>query len=95
MKQGDLNRKQYDRIRKMDHKQMQDYFKGVYDSGYEAGIKAATEDKEAPELIGLDEELQGIRGIGGAKARAICEVVRNFLERRTSNKESVTGTGGM
>lgn len=84
MKQGDLNRKQYDRIRKMDHKQMQDYFKGVYDSGYEAGVKATTEEREVPELIGLDEELQSIRGIGGAKARAICDVVKNFLERKTA-----------
>ena len=32
------------------------------------------------ELIGLEEKLQEIRGIGGAKARAICEAVKDFLK---------------
>lgn len=91
MKQGDLNRKQYDRIRKMDHKQMQDYIKGVYSAGYEAGVKAASENREVPELIGLEEMLQGIRGIGGAKARSICEVVKDFLERKEAG-ENETGS---
>lgn len=88
MKQITLNRKKYNQIRKMDHQQMQEYFKSVYDSGYAAGVKAASEEREIPELIGLDEELQAIRGIGCAKARLICEKVKDFLEKRSSKDES-------
>lgn len=88
MKRGDFNRKQYDRVRKMDHGQMQEYFKGVFASGYEAGVKAASEKREAPELIGLEEELLSIRGIGSAKARSICDKVKEFLERKAGRDES-------
>jgi len=87
MKQGTLNRKQYDRIRKMDHKQMQDYFNEVRQSGFEAGVKAVSENQKTPELIGLEERLLEIRGIGGAKARSICEVVKTFLDRKESGAD--------
>ncbi len=36
-----LNRKQYDRIRKMDHCQMTLWAESLYKSGYEDGQKAA------------------------------------------------------
>lgn len=36
-----LNRKQYDRIRKMDHCQMTLYVESIYKSGYADGQKAA------------------------------------------------------
>lgn len=88
MKQGTLNRKQYDKIRKMDHNQMQEYFKGIFVSGYEAGVKAASEKREVPELVGLEDELLSIRGIGSAKARSICDKVREFLERKAGNDET-------
>ena len=88
MKQGMLNRKQYDKIRKMDHGQMQDYFGGVYALGYEAGVKAASEKREVPELVGLEDELLSIRGIGSAKARLICEKIREFLERKAGHDET-------
>ncbi len=80
MKRGDFNRKLYDRVRKMDHRQMQEFFKQVFDSGYADGVKDASEKRQVPELIGLEEKLQEIRGIGGAKARAICEAVKDFLK---------------
>ena len=80
MKRGDFNRKQYERVRKMDHCQMQEFFGQVFDSGYAAGVKAASEDRQVPELIGLEEKLQEIRGIGGAKARAIAEKVEMFMK---------------
>lgn len=95
MKRGDFNRKQYDRVRKMDHRQMQDFFNQVYDSGYADGEKEAQEERQVPELIGLEEKLQEIRGIGGAKARAICEAVKDFLKRKVSgadeNSSAVSG----
>lgn len=88
MKQRTLNRKQYEKIRKMDHSQMQDYFKGVFLSGYEAGVKASSEKREVPELIGLEDDLLSIRGIGSAKARFICDIVKEFLERKAGNDEA-------
>lgn len=84
MKQGTLNRKQYEKVRKMDHGQMQEFFTGIYKTGYEAGVKAASGRMEVPELIGLEEELTGIRGIGGAKARAVYDTVKGFLERKAA-----------
>lgn len=88
MKQGTLNRKQYDKIRKMDHCQMQEYFRVIFTSGYEAGVKAASEKREVPELVGLEDELLSIRGIGSAKARSICDKVKDFLERKAGNNEA-------
>lgn len=39
MKKYELNRKQYDRIRKMDHNDMKEYLNAVYENGYRAGEK--------------------------------------------------------
>ncbi len=79
MKREDFNRKMYDRVRKMDRCQMQVFFNQVFDSGYAAGVKDMSEEMQVPELIGLEEKLQEIRGIGGAKARAISETVKKFF----------------
>lgn len=87
MKRGEFNRKLYDRVRKMDHRQMQEFFNQVFDSGYAAGEKEAAEENQVPELIGLEEKLQEIRGIGGAKARAISETVKEFLERKGADAD--------
>ncbi len=86
MKQGKLNRKQYERIRKMDHGQMQEYFRTVYQAGKDAGIAEAIESRETPELIGLEEKLLDVRGIGAAKARYICDIVREHLESAPAEK---------
>ncbi len=94
MKQGILNRKKYEQIRKFDHTQMQEYFRGVFASGYEAGVKAASEKREVPELVGLEDELLSIRGIGSAKARSICDQVRDFLERKAKDDEAGTEISG-
>ncbi len=44
--------------------------------------------KEVTELVGLEDELLSIRGIGSAKARLICEKVREFLERKAGHDET-------
>ena len=46
LKQGDkmknrINRKQYEKIRKMDHQQMSAYFNDVYNEGFVEGIARA------------------------------------------------------
>ena len=77
-----INRKKYLDIKKYDHGQMKEYLTEVFSSGYEEGVKAASGEREVPELIGLEDELLSIRGIGSAKARSICEKVKEFLERK-------------
>lgn len=84
MKKFELNRKQYQSVRKMDHNEMKDYLNAVYENGYRAGEKSASGKAELPDLDGLEEEMQKIRGIGGAKARAVCESVKDFLERKVA-----------
>lgn len=95
----EFNRKQYDRVRKMDHHQMTMFFNEVYDSGYEKGVqdgekKAVTNIPEQtpalPDMTGLDEFLQNIKGVGGAKARVVAEAVVVFLERKAAENEAST-----
>lgn len=43
MKKYELNRKQYDRIRKMDHNDMKEYLNAVYENGYRSGERAVSE----------------------------------------------------
>ena len=58
MKKYELNRKQYDRIRKMDHNDMKEYLNAVYENGYSAGERAVSEKAaEVPDLAGLEEEM--------------------------------------
>lgn len=88
MKKYELNRKQYDRIRKMDHNDMKEYLNAIYENGYRSGERAVSEKAaEVPDLAGLEEEMQNIRGIGGAKARAVCEVVKSFFERKVAGPD--------
>lgn len=84
MRKGILNRKQYNKIRKMDHNQMQDFFNQTFNAGYAAGLDAASSEQKVPDLIGLDEKIREIRGIGVEKAKVICETVKLFLEKQNS-----------
>lgn len=77
----EINRKQYQEIRKMDHRQMQTFFNSVYDRGKE---EAAKERPALPNLDDLEEHLQNIRGVGGAKARMIAAEVRAYLESKVN-----------
>lgn len=82
MKNFELTRKKYLELKKCDHKQMQDHFHKVYEDGYQAGVKDASAKVELPDLSGLEDEIQNIRGVGGAKARTVCTVVKGFLGRK-------------
>ncbi len=77
----EINRKQYQAIKKMDHGQMQSFFNSVYDRGREEGEKGKT---ALPNLDDLEEHLQSIRGVGGAKARMIAAEVRTYLESKVN-----------
>lgn len=66
-----LNRKQYDRIRKMDHCQMTMWAESVYKSGYKDGKEAAEADSLTIEQV--RECLLNLKGFGEKRASAICE----------------------
>lgn len=68
----EINRKEYDRIRKMDHNSMQEHIAGYYDRGYEAGYEAGRQQAAASFNLSIAlEEIRKIKGIGEAKLRAI------------------------
>ncbi len=68
----EINRKEYDRIRKMDRNSMDLHISGYYERGYTAGYEAGR--KQAAPSFNLPtalEEIRKIKGIGEAKLRAI------------------------
>lgn len=66
-KKYELNRKQYQLIRKMDHQEMQAYLNAVYENGVIAGRKEA---KPFDTLLALSE-IKKAKGIGPAKLELI------------------------
>ena len=68
----EINRKEYDRIRKMDRNSMDLHISGYYERGYAAGYEAGRQ-QAAPSfnLPMALEEIRKIKGIGEAKLRAI------------------------
>lgn len=63
----EINRKEYDKIRKMDRNSMQQYMAGVFESGLAAGEKAAGSFDMNICLAAVSE----IKGIGPAKIEQI------------------------
>lgn len=82
MKKYEFNRKQYDRVRKMDHRQMQSYMQGVFENGFRCGQKEAKLANPFTDLTGLEERVKNLRGIGGAKAVLVVEEVKKYLEEQ-------------
>lgn len=66
-----INRKEYERIRKMDHGQMSDYMDRLYRAGYEAGAASVPRMNEGE----MRDILFSIKGIGGAKVDAIVSAI--------------------
>ena len=68
----EINRKEYDRIRKMDRNSMDLHISGYYERGYAAGYEDGRQQAASFNLsIALEEEIRKIKGIGEAKLRAI------------------------
>lgn len=84
-----LNRKQYDRIRKMDHCQMTLWAESVYKSGYSDGKEAAS-GLTAPEIR---EVLLQVKGIGEKKVDVITTALEEAMEQKikTSGKNPIDG----
>ena len=73
-----LNRKQYDRIRKMDHCQMTLWAESVYKSGFKDGQEAT------PGLTSQEirDALQPVKGIGAKRLVTIVEALSLALEEK-------------
>lgn len=73
-----LNRKQYERIRKMDHCQMTLYVESIYKSGYEDGKK----DAEGLTESEVRDVILGVKGIGPKKAEDIVKALTDAQKER-------------
>lgn len=71
MKEIEVNRKKYERIRKMDHNTLRQYINGVYQNGYTDGCsesKRMTTDE-------LKKVVMSIKGVGETKADSIVSAI--------------------
>ena len=73
-----LNREQYKRVKRMDHKQMEEFICNMYNEGYKEG-RAAAEPRIKPSDIAT--VLIEIKGVGTKKAGEIMEAVNKLYER--------------
>jgi hypothetical protein len=72
-----LNREQYKSVKRMDHKQMEDFICNTYNEGHEDGRKAA-EPRIKPSDIAT--VLIDIKGVGTKKAAEIMAAVNKLYE---------------
>ena len=77
-----FNRVLYKQIKKLDHKQMEEYIFGIYDKGFEAGKKAAG---ASLHLSDLETAIRGIKGIGEKKGAEIMEVIKDLHKEANEN----------
>ena len=71
-----ISRDKYKEIKRMDHTSMSEFYTKVWQEGFDSGIKANKDEKEAavtPEAI--REAVKGIKGIGEVKLNAIMEQI--------------------
>ncbi len=82
MRTYELNRKMYDKVRKMDHGQMKSFCQGLYTRGFEAGKREAEglSDEEVKQALLI------VKGIGEKKA---CDIVA-VLTRAKEGREVLT-----
>lgn len=72
----ELNRKGYQKIRKMDHKTMTEFFKDVFMRGYADGKKSALPKDD------LKAAVLSVKGVGEKKAEEIMQAI-DQAEKRT------------
>ena len=73
-----LNRKQYDRIRKMDHCQMTLWAESVYKSGYKDG-KEAAEGLTASEIRDV---LLAVKGLGEKRVNTVVTALEDAMNEK-------------
>lgn len=80
----ELNRKQYQMVKHMDHHQMNTFLFGVHNQGKEEGRKEAG--LQLPDEKELTEVLMGIKGIGSGKAAMIAATVIEYMKGEEDGK---------
>lgn len=71
-----ISREKYKEIKKMDHVSMSDFYTKVWQEGFDNGVKAGNDNREAavtPEDI--REVIKDVKGIGEVKLKAIMEQI--------------------
>lgn len=88
----EINRNKYNDIKRMDHREMNEYLNGVRQAEYERGYKAGLDEGEKMaerrittsaevDFTTLEKNLQQVSGIGKVRAGQIVEIVRKELEK--------------
>ena len=67
-----LTREQYRQVKRMDHRQMEDFITKRCAEAYQAGKKSAG---ERAGLLDLEAAIQGIKGIGKKKAAEVMATI--------------------
>ena len=73
-----LNRGQYKYVKRMDHKQMEDFIINTYNEGYKDGKKTAEPRIKPSDIAAV---LVDIKGVGTRKAAEIMAAVNKLYER--------------
>ena len=71
-----ISRDKYKEIKRMDHTSMSEFYTKVWQEGFDNGVKAGNDNKEAavtPEAI--REVIKDVKGIGEVKLKAIMEQI--------------------
>lgn len=74
-----LNREQYKNVKRMDHKQMEDFIVNMYKEGYEDGKKAVGLRIKPSDIA---TALVDIKGIGTKKITEIMTVINKLYENK-------------
>nr|DAO04940.1 MAG TPA: DNA repair endonuclease XPF [Caudoviricetes sp.] len=71
-----ISRDKYKEIKRMDHVSMSEFYTKVWQEGFDNGVKAVNDNREAavtPEAI--REVIKDVKGIGEVKLKAIMEQI--------------------
>lgn len=76
MKEFTLNRKAYEKVRKMDHHTMAEFFKDAFMRGYVEGKKLSLPKDD------LRAAIMGVKGVGEKKAEEIMQAIDQAEKRK-------------
>ena len=71
-----INRKEYEKIKKKDHNQMNLYLQEIYKGGYTDGVKSVP----GIDIAEIKEVLLGIKGLGEKRVEAILVALERGFE---------------
>lgn len=87
MAKKELTRKEYEKIKRMDHHAMKCYIENVYQSGYDAGAREEPVDpthNKMPTIDRIRDEIGKIKGIGEKKQQAVIDAIITIWEQEGS-----------